>query len=250
MMDGIEQDDGYRMVEDELRAVAGHFTAHLHAAEYQRLKILARSQNAESIQSLARPVSGIMTDQVRRRQALSSYIKKRDRGLRSALGRRAVETTSDVDDNEGDEVEELTGVGTSLQGLMNSPRKKQVPLSRILPQTSVRRDASATNTVSADGEREDEGDDDDLDTKTAQSHSILQMRNRPAQQPNPHGNLSSTPPAVPESTMQDVSSDDEPFWSHRRRRMERATGGKHNTAKPPKREATEVVSLDTIPSFF
>ena len=31
VLDGIENDDQYRMVEDEFRAVAGIFTAHLHA---------------------------------------------------------------------------------------------------------------------------------------------------------------------------------------------------------------------------
>ncbi len=36
MIDGLEDDDKYRMVEDEFVATAGTFTAHLHAAEYQR----------------------------------------------------------------------------------------------------------------------------------------------------------------------------------------------------------------------
>ncbi len=72
MLDGIENDDGYRMVEDEFLSVAGEFTRHLHAAEYQRLKQLAKAQNAETIRNISRPITRTMSDLFKRRQTALS----------------------------------------------------------------------------------------------------------------------------------------------------------------------------------
>jgi hypothetical protein len=47
MIEGMENDDGWMMVEDELLTTARLFTAHLHHAEYQRLKGLARTRPAD-----------------------------------------------------------------------------------------------------------------------------------------------------------------------------------------------------------
>jgi hypothetical protein len=55
MVDGIENDDGWMMVEDELLMTARQFTAHLHHAEYQRQKELARSRPTDRV---ARPPGG------------------------------------------------------------------------------------------------------------------------------------------------------------------------------------------------
>jgi hypothetical protein len=52
MVDGIENDDGWMMVEGELLTTARLFTTHLHHAEYQRVKGLARTRPADR---LARP---------------------------------------------------------------------------------------------------------------------------------------------------------------------------------------------------
>jgi hypothetical protein len=56
MKDGLAADDIWVMVEDELLSTAKLFTQHLHHAEYQRLKKIARSQNASAIQNISRPV--------------------------------------------------------------------------------------------------------------------------------------------------------------------------------------------------
>ncbi|KAL2259567.1 hypothetical protein VTK26DRAFT_6719 [Humicola hyalothermophila] len=114
MIEGIDHDDRYRMVEDEFLAVAGDFTRHLHAAEYQRLKNLAKSQNAETIQNISRPVTGDMTDLAKRRQ---DVLGKQRSGLAKVLGKRPARDDSPPPQPP-----------TSLQGLMNSPRKKAVPL--------------------------------------------------------------------------------------------------------------------------
>ncbi|KAK3306523.1 uncharacterized protein B0T15DRAFT_492062 [Chaetomium strumarium] len=119
MIEGVDHDDKYRMVEDEFLAVAGEFTRHLHAAEYQRLRGLAKSQNAETIQNISRPVTGEMTDLVKRRHAALDAASKQRKGIASTLGKRA------KNEEEGSTRRALT----SLQGLMDSPRKQAAPLS-------------------------------------------------------------------------------------------------------------------------
>ena len=128
MIEGPRYDDRYRMVEDEFLAVAGEFTRHLHAAEYQRLKNLASSKNAETIDDISRPVTGAPTDAVRRRHAKLETAAKQQRGLTKILGKRV-----DHDSDFGDK----PWTGTSLQGLMDSPRKKKVPLHRSLSSLSA-----------------------------------------------------------------------------------------------------------------
>ncbi|KAK1531454.1 hypothetical protein CPAR01_11103 [Colletotrichum paranaense] len=122
MTDGLENDDKYRMVEDELVTIAGHFTAHLHAAEYQRLKAQTRTQNAETIKTISRPVVGSLTELARKRQEELLSKKKQREALR-----RAKRDAGRADEDTGDETS-VPWRGTSLQGLMHSPKKKEVPL--------------------------------------------------------------------------------------------------------------------------
>ncbi|KXH27722.1 hypothetical protein CSIM01_11559 [Colletotrichum simmondsii] len=122
MIDGLENDDKYRMVEDELFTIAGHFTAHLHAAEYQRLKAQTRTQNAETIKTISRPVVGSLTELARKRQEELLRKKKQREALR-----RAKRDAGRDDEDTGDETS-VPWRGTSLQGLMHSPKKKEVPL--------------------------------------------------------------------------------------------------------------------------
>jgi hypothetical protein len=51
MRPGLDADDAYIMVEDEFLATARTFTAHLHHAEYKRLKALARERKRTSMPS-------------------------------------------------------------------------------------------------------------------------------------------------------------------------------------------------------
>ncbi|KAL2200294.1 hypothetical protein P885DRAFT_65990 [Corynascus similis CBS 632.67] len=125
MIEGINHDDQYRMVEDEFLAVAGEFTRHLHAAEYQRLKGLAKSQNAEAIQNISRPVTEEMTALVKRRHAALDTASKQREGITKTLSRRAA--SADTEENEPQRQ-----AATSLQGLMDSPRKRTVPLTSII----------------------------------------------------------------------------------------------------------------------
>ncbi|KAL2177087.1 uncharacterized protein P884DRAFT_243956 [Thermothelomyces heterothallicus CBS 202.75] len=140
MIEGIDHDDMYRMVEDEFLAVAGEFTRHLHTAEYQRLKGLAKSQNAETIQNISRPVTQEMTDLVKRRHAALDMAARQRKGIAKTLRKRATSIDSD-------EEEPSRRPATSLQGLMDSPRKQNVPLTSIIgtrPGSSYRRAADAS----------------------------------------------------------------------------------------------------------
>lgn len=137
MIPGLQHDDKWRMVEDEFVAMAHKLTAHLHAAEYQRLKKLAQDQNADAIRSLSRPVTAPMTNRVKRRQTVSSLQKSQRKGLKRALSR-----AQDADADDDDDADELPWTGTNLEGLMDSPRKKMVPLTRMFSIASGTRAAA------------------------------------------------------------------------------------------------------------
>lgn len=123
MIPGIQNDDKWRMVEDEFVAVAHKFTAHLHAAEYQRLKERVKRDNSDAIRSLSRLVSGPMTENVKKRHAALLRGQSQYRGIKRASGAAA------ADELDGDE---MSWAGTNLRELMNSPRKKPAPLATLV----------------------------------------------------------------------------------------------------------------------
>lgn len=99
------------MVEDEFLQTARQFTTHLHRAEYNRLKMRAEAQNADAIRDIQRPVvPGLPTALARYRKEASKRVSKQ----REALGKDAA--AADID---------LPWVGTSLQGLMETPRGEE-----------------------------------------------------------------------------------------------------------------------------
>ncbi|ROV93222.1 hypothetical protein VMCG_08711 [Cytospora schulzeri] len=124
MIDGFENDDQWRMVEDEFYAVAGHFTAHLHAAQYRRMREEAKKQNSNTIPTISRPVTAPPTNHVKRRQAALALAAAQRQGVKSSMSRINDEETEDED-------EEIPCKGTHLAGLMNSPRKKVQSLTNM-----------------------------------------------------------------------------------------------------------------------
>ena len=132
MIEGPENDDRYRMVEDELLSVAQRFTAHLHAAEYQRLQEASKSRNAKTIKDISRPVVGSMTDLVKRKQERRARAKKQRLARREALGSSSDDTSSESDYYKG----------TSLYGLMESPRKKAKRLDALIAISTTTRAAA------------------------------------------------------------------------------------------------------------
>ncbi|KAK2059124.1 hypothetical protein LY76DRAFT_512695 [Colletotrichum caudatum] len=186
MIEGLEHDDRYRMVEDELFTVARQFTAHLHAAEYQRLKAQTRSQNAETIKNISRPVVGSLTELARKRQEELLRKKKQREALRQA--KQEADRRSD---ESGDETS-IPWRGTSLQGLMQSPRKKEVPLMALTKTDSGTKASSlfgglvrsqskrpATAMKSHQDDEETEGESDDLGGPSRLTAKREDARSRP-----------------------------------------------------------------------
>ena len=124
MDEGMEYDDKWRVVEDEFLAVAKKFTVHLHAAEYKRQQKMVKSRNAETINSISRPVTGKMPDHTKRKMEAVVRVKAQRTALENVVVKK-VEDDDDSDDGDG-----LPYFGTTLHGLMDSPRKKAASLAK------------------------------------------------------------------------------------------------------------------------
>lgn len=124
MIDGFNNDDRYRMVEDEFLDVAKEFTQHLHAAEYQRMKKSAKAKNAATINAISRPVTTRMGDQTRRKVESVVRAKKQADAIKDIHGDQPRDE-GDSDESQG------PWLGTALHGLMEKPRASAVPLTDI-----------------------------------------------------------------------------------------------------------------------
>ncbi|QSZ28581.1 hypothetical protein DSL72_003079 [Monilinia vaccinii-corymbosi] len=125
MEEGQEHDDRYRIVEDELLAVAKSFTVHLHTAEYKRLGKIAKTRNADTINSILRPVVGKLPDATKRKTDEVA----RSKGQRDIMVKLSGKKEDGLSDNSDEET--LPFVGTSLYGLMTSPKKRGISLMNI-----------------------------------------------------------------------------------------------------------------------
>ncbi|PNP45860.1 hypothetical protein TGAMA5MH_02600 [Trichoderma gamsii] len=130
MVPGPFNDDRYRMVDDEFLHIAQRFTAHLHRAEYDRLKTLAKAQNAATIREIERPVvvDAVPTARARQRSVLAQRDMKQ---------RKTLEGDGEARDDEN--VPSLAR--TNLRGLMEAPRREG---RIIMPSTSASSSSSRT----------------------------------------------------------------------------------------------------------
>lgn len=147
MLDGLDQDDIYIMVEDEFHTIARTFTQHLHHAEYVRLKNLARSRNASTASKISRPVDSITAIRAETK-------KKKEAELREAKNKTALEqlkstararilSSEDSDLSEPEDKDEGHWKGTPLQGLMTtSPHKNHTSLTGLQSIKSTTRAAA------------------------------------------------------------------------------------------------------------
>lgn len=124
MIDGFNNDDRYRMVEDEFLDVAKEFTQHLHAAEYQRMKKSAKAKNAATINAISRPVTTRIGDQTRRKVESVTRAKKQADAIKDIHGDQPRDE-GNSDESQG------PWLGTALHGLMEKPRASAVPLTDI-----------------------------------------------------------------------------------------------------------------------
>ncbi|TGO49451.1 hypothetical protein BOTNAR_0431g00100 [Botryotinia narcissicola] len=136
MEEGREHDDKYRIVEDEFLTVAKSFTVHLHTAEYKRLGKMAKTRNADAINSISRPVFGRMPDATRRKAEEVASSNNQRNFLEKLVGKKEDSLSSDTDE------ETLPFVVTSLYGLMTSPKKRGISLMTISSPTKTTRAAA------------------------------------------------------------------------------------------------------------
>ncbi|KAI0456494.1 hypothetical protein F5B21DRAFT_153949 [Xylaria acuta] len=144
MVEGIDGDDRYRMVEDEFLATAQRFTAHLHAAEYKRLKAASELENAQMIKNISRPVVGQVTDLVKIKQEKKALIQKQ------RLAARKLRRDGSGDESTGTDDLNDSWQKHSLYGLMESPGKRAKRLDRLPSAPSVTRAAAGFNRQTSD----------------------------------------------------------------------------------------------------
>ncbi|KAI1277400.1 hypothetical protein F5Y07DRAFT_85281 [Xylaria sp. FL0933] len=140
MIEGIDGDDRYRMVEDEFLATAQQFTAHLHAAEYKRLKTASEVENAQMIRNISRPVVGQMTHLVKTKQERKALNEKQ-----RLAKRKLRQGDASGDESSGTDDLHDSWQKQSLHGLMESPSKRAKRLNELPIATSVTRAAAGFN---------------------------------------------------------------------------------------------------------
>lgn len=259
----IASDDRYRMVEDEFLHVAQRFTTHLHRAEYNRLKALAKSQNAAAIRAIERPVVGPPT--------------RISRNRRDALGRAARQRTLTGQDDD----ESSPWMARGLRGLMESPRREARTIrSYAVTAPSTRAAAGFGSRVASPAlngrgggsgvkrQVKDESDetsgDSDLGSPTPKSTTTgtrrantfqtaqttdqpLKLINRAESEPNLKRPSRSSNSERPKLEQENYDDDyDDPF-DIKRRKIRRAKS-REQIQKPP--DASRAASPDLIPSFL
>lgn len=129
MLEGYDRDDIYIMVEDEFHAVARTFTKHLHHAEYERFKALAKERNSSTASTISRPVDSITA--MRAETKKKKEAEARDARNKANLERlrnpaKKPRSDSDILDPEDQEKDIRSWKGTALQDLMSKgPKKNQ-----------------------------------------------------------------------------------------------------------------------------
>lgn len=277
MIEGLEHDDLYRMVEDEFLSTAQQFTAHLHAVEYHRLKAAIKTQNADTIRNISRPVVGRMTDMVEKKQGRKARLAKQEAATRRALANNG----QNADNEEG------SCHSSSLYGLMESPRKQATRLDNLTKIATTTRAAAGfsgakprllfptprptftnipgikpmakapANEVDDD---ETEGDDDDdlegpsltMPVQRVQreisSRPIKQEGNQAVRRPvtMTHPNKNSTKPKAPEEAGSSDDSGGGLLGSLKRRQEDRKRTREQRKSATSKTQATK----DIIPGFL
>lgn len=229
-----EGDDRYRMVEDELLRVAQRFTAHLHRAEYERLKRLATSQNAESIREIERPVIGTPTMEARRRH---------DR-----VAQRIKQRSIPGEDNDASSPRSTTG----LRNLLDAPSLQEQSISSLAPRPSA--SARTSNLATTQHRRHTAAVQSSPGVGPSSSRISpfatpirRRMPGHSSNQPSPATpGPSSTRPAVVNLVDDDIDLDD-PFGL-KKRNVKRKASREQFTSRTPKKEPSAVGSV--VPHFL
>ncbi|KAJ5499002.1 Transcription initiation factor IIA gamma subunit [Penicillium expansum] len=132
LIEGIQHDDGWVMVEDEFYAVAQAFTQHLHHAEYLRRRKQVKADNAAGIGEIERPTDGRtpLPNEVERKRGTEALRGRQKAGL-AQIGHGGVDEKDEAEDDE-------RWAGTHLHDLMTSPRKTRSLAGVHAPKSSTR----------------------------------------------------------------------------------------------------------------
>ncbi|KAG0161214.1 hypothetical protein PDIDSM_8748 [Penicillium digitatum] len=132
LIEGVQRDDGWVMVEDEFYAVAQAFTQHLHHAEYLRRRKQVKAETAAGIREIERPTdsrTSILNEVEQRRKA--ETLRGRHKAGLAQIGHGGDEEKDEAEDDE-------RWVGTHLHDLMTSPRKIRSLAGVHAPKSSTR----------------------------------------------------------------------------------------------------------------
>ncbi|GES60209.1 hypothetical protein ATEIFO6365_0002054100 [Aspergillus terreus] len=225
LIEGLDHDDIYMMVEDEFYAVAQSFTQHLHYAEYVRRKKEAKRQNADAIRQLARPTDGVtpVSAEMKRRDTAEALAERQNRGLEEMRPNRPrvdSEEEAGVDEDDEDEDDDAFA-GTSLHGLMTSPRKARSLVGMQGVKSTTRAAAgflrAPGTTRAVEGHEtvsEGEDEDDDLDG-AVETPIVARGDARPKTKPRSPPRRMSTP--TPNPKIQSTEKRTEPTEVKKRR---------------------------------
>lgn len=138
MLEGLDRDDIYIMVEDEFHAIARTFTKHLHHAEYMRLKALAKTHNPSAASMISRPVDSItaMRAETKKRKQAEARDARNEATLeqlkKPTVQAQRHKSDSDFSDLDIEDRDDGRWKGTALQGLMTTgSRKNQTSLTGL-----------------------------------------------------------------------------------------------------------------------
>ncbi|EHK43163.1 uncharacterized protein TrAtP1_001643 [Trichoderma atroviride] len=272
MNPGPLNDDKYRMVDDEFLHIAQRFTAHLHRAEYDRLKTLAKAQNAATIREIERPVVVDAAPTARARQ-------RSDLAQRDVKQRKTLEGGGEARDEES--VPSLAR--TNLRGLMEAPRREG---RIIMPSASASSSSSRTRAAagyssksSPQGDRRSRARSPPASMPASSKRIKFDQpsHSRPATTssrnvvPNPHISNQAASSSATETDRKEISHsgrnnhnrqptahslddelDDDLFGLHERRmnRKKLREQSKRPDVKRENKEESRTIDFGSIPSFF
>lgn len=252
------------MVDDELLHIAQRFTAHLHRAEYDRLKTIAKAHNADTIREIERPVvvDAVPTERVRQRSVLA----QRDMKQRKTL---------EGDGEARDEEIAPSLASTNLRGLMEAPRREG---RIIMPSASASSSSSRTRAAAGYSSKSSpQGDGRSRARSPPASMASASKRIRFEQSSHTRPATTSSRNAVSdqatsssaaETARIDISHsdrnnhgrqsslddelDDDLFGLHERRMNRKKTReqSKRPDVKREVKEESRTIDFGTIPSFF
>ena len=119
---GLNGDDIYIMVEDEFLATAQTFTRHLHHAEYQRLKRLAKERNGRDVPKVSRPTDGTtaMREELRKKKQAEEVGARTKKGVEDTLPPQRPRAVSDGEVDVVVAKDHEPWQGTHLQSFMTA----------------------------------------------------------------------------------------------------------------------------------